>query len=60
MCALPSHYIVRIRLSGKRIVPTSYDDFLPKLADWARRYLLTFGNRRHHLTFRVRNALGRE
>ncbi|MEK7108215.1 MAG: 23S rRNA (adenine(2503)-C(2))-methyltransferase RlmN [Patescibacteria group bacterium] len=35
----------------KRIVPTSYDDFLPKLADWARRYLLTFGNRRHHLTF---------
>lgn len=35
----------------KRIVPTSYDDFLPKLADWARRYLLKFGNRRHHLTF---------
>lgn len=35
----------------KRIVPTSYDDFLPKLADWARRYLIKFGNRRHHLTF---------
>ncbi len=35
----------------KRIVPTSYDDFLPKLADWARRYLEKFGNRRHHLTF---------
>ena len=35
----------------KRIVPTSYDDFLPKLADWARRYLKKFGNCRHHLTF---------
>ena len=35
----------------KKIVPTSYDDFLPKLSDWAKRYLQTFGNRRHHLTF---------
>ncbi|NBS41513.1 23S rRNA (adenine(2503)-C(2))-methyltransferase RlmN [bacterium] len=35
----------------KQIVPTSYDDFLPKLADWARRYLKILGNRRHHLTF---------
>lgn len=35
----------------KDIVPTSYDDFLPKLTDWAQRYLLKFGNRRHHLTF---------
>jgi 23S rRNA (adenine2503-C2)-methyltransferase len=35
----------------KRIVPTSYDDFLPKLADWSRRYLALLGNRRHHLTF---------
>ena len=35
----------------KQIVPTSYDDFLPKLADWARRYLAALGNRRHHLTF---------
>ena len=35
----------------KRIVPSSYDDFLPKLADWARRYLKQLGNRRHHLTF---------
>lgn len=35
----------------QRIVPTSYDDFLPKLADWSRRYLQKFGNRRHHLTF---------
>ena len=35
----------------KEIVPTSYEDFLPKLADWCRRYLERFGNRRHHLTF---------
>lgn len=35
----------------KDIVPTSYDDFLPKLTNWAQRYLLKFGNRRHHLTF---------
>ncbi|MFH1631738.1 MAG: 23S rRNA (adenine(2503)-C(2))-methyltransferase RlmN [bacterium] len=35
----------------KEIMPTSYDDFLPKLADWSRRYLERFGNRRHHLTF---------
>ncbi len=35
----------------KAIVPTSFDDFLPKLADWSKRYLAKFGNRRHHLTF---------
>jgi len=35
----------------KEIVPTSYEDFLPKLADWARRYETILGNRRHHLTF---------
>ncbi len=35
----------------KEIVPTSYDEFLPKLEDWAKRYLKRFGNRRHHLTF---------
>ncbi|MDA1038302.1 MAG: 23S rRNA (adenine(2503)-C(2))-methyltransferase RlmN, partial [bacterium] len=35
----------------KEIVPTSYDDFLPKLTNWSRRYLHKFGNRRHHLTF---------
>ncbi len=35
----------------KQIVPTSYEDFLPKIKDWARRYLEKFGNRRHHLTF---------
>src|SRR3989338_5201217 len=38
-------------ITRKQIVPTSYDDFLPKLKDWARRYLKKFGNRRHHLTF---------
>lgn len=40
-----------IEETRKKIVPTSYDEFLPKLADWAKRYLQTFGNRRHHLTF---------
>ena len=35
----------------KEIVKTSYDEFLPKLDEWARRYLRKFGNRRHHLTF---------
>ena len=40
-----------IEKTRKEIVPTSYDNFLPTLADWARRYLETFGNRRHHLTF---------
>ena len=35
----------------KEIVPTSYDQFLPKIEDWTRRYLEKFGNRRHHLTF---------
>lgn len=40
-----------VAATRKQIVPTSYDDFLPKLADWARRYLDVLGNRRHHLTF---------
>jgi len=35
----------------KKIVPTSYDEFLPKLEAWAKNYLSVFGNRRHHLTF---------
>lgn len=38
-------------VTRKAIVPTSYDNFLEKLADWAKRYLEKFGNRRHHLTF---------
>ncbi len=40
-----------IEETRKKIVPTSYDEFLPKLEDWARRYLALHGNRRHHLTF---------
>ena len=40
-----------IEETRKKIVPTSYDEFLPKLEDWAKRYLQKFGNRRHHLTF---------
>ncbi|MBI4122300.1 MAG: 23S rRNA (adenine(2503)-C(2))-methyltransferase RlmN [Parcubacteria group bacterium] len=35
----------------KEIVPTSYDGFLEKLQDWAKRYLAKFGNNKHHLTF---------
>lgn len=35
----------------KQIMPSSYDQFLPKLADWAKQYNEKFGNRRHHLTF---------
>jgi len=35
----------------KEIVPSSYDDFIPKLIHWSQRYLEKFGNRRHHLTF---------
>lgn len=33
------------------IVKTSYEEFLPKLTHWAKRYLDTFGNKKHHLTF---------
>jgi 23S rRNA (adenine2503-C2)-methyltransferase len=40
-----------IEETRKKIVPTSYDEFIPKLSDWAKRYLQKFGNRRHHLTF---------
>ncbi len=35
----------------KEIVPTSYEDFLPKLLEWTKKYLDVLGNRRHHLTF---------
>ncbi len=38
-------------LTRKRIMPTTHDEFLPKLADWALRYMRTLGNKRHHLTF---------
>jgi adenine C2-methylase RlmN of 23S rRNA A2503 and tRNA A37 len=40
-----------IAKTRKQIVPTSFDDFLSKLSNWARRYLKQCGNRRHHLTF---------
>ncbi|HBD05669.1 TPA: 23S rRNA (adenine(2503)-C(2))-methyltransferase RlmN, partial [Candidatus Uhrbacteria bacterium] len=33
------------------LLPSSYDEFLPKLADWGKKYLERFGNNRHHLTF---------
>lgn len=35
----------------KEIVKTSFDEFLPKLDEWTRKYLKKFGNRSHHLTF---------
>lgn len=35
----------------KKIVPTTIPDFLPKLADWCRRYEKILGNRNHHVTF---------
>jgi len=34
-----------------QIVPSSVPNFLPRLADWSRRYHATLGNRRHYLTF---------
>ncbi len=40
-----------IEITRKQIVPTSYDEFLPRLKEWSRAYLAKFGNRRHHLTF---------
>lgn len=35
----------------KEIVPTSLPDFLPKLADWTKRYDEVLGNVNHHVTF---------
>lgn len=35
----------------KEIVPTSFDDFLPRLKEFGKAYLKKYGNRRHHLTF---------
>lgn len=35
----------------KAIVPTSMENFLPKIQIWAKNYLKQYGNRRHHLTF---------
>jgi len=38
-------------LTRKEIVPSSFDQFIPKLKDWVERYQQVHGNRRHHLTF---------
>ncbi|OGJ45458.1 hypothetical protein A3J23_01100 [Candidatus Peregrinibacteria bacterium RIFCSPLOWO2_02_FULL_48_14] len=38
-------------ITRKEIVPSSYDQFIPKLKEWIRRYQKVHGNRRHHLTF---------
>jgi 23S rRNA (adenine2503-C2)-methyltransferase len=38
-------------LTRKRIMPTTHDEFLPRLADWCQRYVRKLGNRRHYLTF---------
>lgn len=35
----------------RSFMPSSTPDFLLKLADWSKRYLAKFGNRRHYLTF---------
>jgi len=35
----------------KALMPSTSNDFLAHLADWAKHYLEKFGNRRHHLTF---------
>jgi 23S rRNA (adenine2503-C2)-methyltransferase len=35
----------------EKIMPSSCKNFLALLADWSKRYLESFGNRRHHLTF---------
>lgn len=38
-------------LTRKEIVPSSFEQFIPKLKDWVQRYQQIHGNRRHHLTF---------
>lgn len=35
----------------KKLMPSSYDDFLPRLQQWVKDYEKTLGNRRHHITF---------
>lgn len=37
--------------SRKRMMPTSYDDFLEKLLTWTKNYFEKFESRRRHLTF---------
>lgn len=38
-------------LTRKTIVPSSHEEFIPKLKTWIQRYQTLRGNRRHHLTF---------
>lgn len=38
-------------ITRKQIVPSSYEQFIPKLKEWIQRYQEVHGNRRHHLTF---------
>ncbi len=40
-----------IAKTRKEIVPTSYDDFLPKLEEWTHKYFEKFDTRSRHLTF---------
>ncbi len=35
----------------KKIVPTSIPDFLPKIAEWTKKYSDALGNVNHHITF---------
>jgi 23S rRNA (adenine2503-C2)-methyltransferase len=35
----------------KKLMPTSYDQFLDDLAEWSQKYQKRLGNRRHHVTF---------
>jgi 23S rRNA (adenine2503-C2)-methyltransferase len=38
-------------ITRKEIVPSSFDQFMPKLREWIQNYQKVHGNRRHHLTF---------
>ncbi|MFA6024316.1 MAG: 23S rRNA (adenine(2503)-C(2))-methyltransferase RlmN [Candidatus Gracilibacteria bacterium] len=38
-------------ITRKEIVPSSFEEFIPKLKDWIQRYQQIHGNRRHHLSF---------
>ncbi len=38
-------------ITRKEIVPSSFENFIPKLREWVLKYQQVHGNRRHHLTF---------
>lgn len=40
-----------IQFTRQKIVPATTSRFLEQLTVWAKKYLVDFGNRRHHLTF---------